>query len=307
MINIQGIELIEGSNEELLPGFSPDFPYIATCAELDKYIDPTVPWHWHSTVELFYMESGCLEYTTPKGKWVFPAGSGGFVNSNILHTTKIKPSDGKTIQLLHLFDPVFIAGEHRSRMETKYIYPLTSASMIEIIALYQDDPEQADILKDIRQAFEVSDNDWGYEFELRRLLAGIWLKLFDLVRLSMKNTNKTYSMDDKVKSMMTYIHEHFHEPISVEQLAQASHVSKRVCFRLFQENLHMTPGEYLTSFRLHKACQMLTGSKESITQIAYSCGFGSSSYFGKIFREQFGCSPTKYRQKWHDCYNFSHQ
>lgn len=82
MINIQGIKLIEGSNEELLPDFSPDFPYIATCAKLDKYIYPMVPWHWHSTVELFYMESGCLEYTTPNGKWVFPAGSGGFGSSS---------------------------------------------------------------------------------------------------------------------------------------------------------------------------------------------------------------------------------
>lgn len=40
---IQNIKLIEGSNEELLPGFSPDFPYIATCAELDKYMEPFVP------------------------------------------------------------------------------------------------------------------------------------------------------------------------------------------------------------------------------------------------------------------------
>lgn len=297
MINIQGIELVEGGNEELLPGFSMDFPYIATCAELDKYIDSTVPWHWHSTVELFYMESGCLEYTTPKGKWIFPAGSGGFINSNTLHTTKIKPSCGKTVQLLHLFDPVFLAGEHGSRMETKYIYPLASASMVEIIALYQDDPKQADILKDIRQAFEVSDNDWGYEFELRHQLTSIWLKLFDLARPSMKSANKAYNMDDKVKSMMAYIHEYFREPISVEQLAKTAHVSKRVCFRLFRENLHMTPVEYMKSFRLHKACQMLIGSKESITQIACSCSLGSSSYFGKIFRDQFGCSPVEYRKR----------
>ena len=48
--------------------FSADFPYIATRAELDKYTEPFVPWHWHSSVELFYMESGALEYTTPNGK-----------------------------------------------------------------------------------------------------------------------------------------------------------------------------------------------------------------------------------------------
>ena len=307
MRNIQGIELVAGSNEELLPGFEADFPYIATCAELDKYIDPTVPWHWHNTVELFYMESGCLEYITPNGKWVFPAGSGGFVNSNVLHTSRVKPSSGSTIQLLHLFDPVFLAGEHGSRMEAKYIHPLTASTSIEMIALYPDIPEQAELLKDIRQAFEVSESEWGYEFELRRRLAGIWLKLFEVALPAMKSRDKSGGTDDKVKSMMAYIHEHFHEPISVEQLAGTVHVSKRVCFRLFQDNLHMTPVEYMRSYRLRRACQMLTRSREPITQIAYSCGLGSSSYFGKLFRERFGCSPAEYRRKWHDRNISAHQ
>lgn len=40
MKNIQGIQLIMESNEELLPGFFMDFPYICSCVEFDKYIDP---------------------------------------------------------------------------------------------------------------------------------------------------------------------------------------------------------------------------------------------------------------------------
>ena len=60
MQNIQGIKLISETKEELLPGFLSDFPYIASCAELDKYADPFVPWHWHNAVELFYMEKGSL-------------------------------------------------------------------------------------------------------------------------------------------------------------------------------------------------------------------------------------------------------
>lgn len=306
MRNIQRIELVAGSKEELLPDFSSDFPYIATRAELDKYMEPAVPWHWHKTVEIFYMESGTLEYTTPNGKWVFPAGSGGMVNSNVLHTTSFRNKECANIQLLHLFDPVLIAGEHGSRMDTKYIHPLTG-TCVEMIALYPDDPVHADILKDIRQAFEVSDTQWGYELELRHRLAAIWLKLFELARPAMNSKPSSDGTDDKVKSMMAYIHEHFQESISVEQLARAAHVSKRVCFRLFQDHLHMTPVAYMRSYRLRKACQMLTKGKDPITQIAYSCGLGSSSYFGKIFREQLGCTPAEYRKKWHDSDNIRHE
>ena len=55
MKNIHSIEFYTGSKEELLPGFEKDFPYIASRAELDKYIGCYVPWHWHRTVELFYI------------------------------------------------------------------------------------------------------------------------------------------------------------------------------------------------------------------------------------------------------------
>lgn len=41
-------------------------PYIVSRAELDKYIERYVLWHWHKTVELFYMENGNIEYDTPE-------------------------------------------------------------------------------------------------------------------------------------------------------------------------------------------------------------------------------------------------
>ena len=45
MKKIEQILFHTGSQEELLPDFWPDFPYIASRAELDKYIDHFVPWH----------------------------------------------------------------------------------------------------------------------------------------------------------------------------------------------------------------------------------------------------------------------
>ena len=111
MKNIHNIEFYNGSKEELLPGFANDFPYIASRAYLDKYIGRSVPWHWHKAMELFYMESGALEYYTPGGKVCFPAGSGGLVNSNVLHATKAISQSEKNIPILHIFDASLLAGE----------------------------------------------------------------------------------------------------------------------------------------------------------------------------------------------------
>lgn len=139
---IDNIQLFPGTDEEMLPGYSPDFPCITTRANLYRYAQPLIPWHWHSTIEVFYLERGVLEYRTPGGTWVFPAGSGGFVNANVLHSTRVIPSGDAAIQLLHLFAPSFLAGGTRNRLYTKYISPLVSSG-VELIPLMADDPRHA--------------------------------------------------------------------------------------------------------------------------------------------------------------------
>ena len=304
---LRSIEIQECSKEEVLPGFTRDFPYLATCAELDRYVGAQAPWHWHKTVELFYMQSGTLEYTTAKGKLIFPEGSGGFINANILHTSRVVSSCDRTIQLLHQFDPLLLSGGHGSQIENKYILPLTTAPGVEIIPLYRENSLQAELLEEIKRAFELSEREFGYEFKLREILSSIWLKLLAQVPSFTEQGSIRRESDDKIKVLMVYIHEHFHETISVDRLAQVVHISKRACFRLFQETLHMTPMEYIRSCRLQKAGQMLAESDLSVTQIADSCGLGSSSYFGKVFREEFGCPPLAYRKQWHDRDKNRHQ
>ena len=112
-------------------------------------------------------------------------------------------------------------------------------------------------------------------------------------------SNERFSItNDKVKLMMVYIHEHFAEKISIPELAAAAFLSERECFRIFHDCLHMTPVEYMKNYRLQAACQMLAKGQEPVTSISHACGLGSSSYFGKVFREYMGCTPMEYRCKW---------
>lgn len=297
MQNIKGIELNEQNSEELLPGYSEEFPYIATCAHLDMYMNPDIPWHWHRQVELFYMKSGSLEYTTPHGTWIFTEGMGGLVNSSVLHRSRLISSEKENVQLLHIFDPSFLAGERGSRIEKKYILPLITDRKTEMMILQPEKMEEQKIIEQIRMAFELSDQEWGYEFRLREQLTQIWMELLQIVQPEQNGISEYRVADEKIKQLMIYVHEHYREAISVEQLAESVYISKRACFRLFQENLHMTPVEYIRSFRMQRACQLLTDSQKSVTEIAQECGFGTSSYFGKLFRGKMGCTPEQYRKK----------
>lgn len=301
MKNIQSIEFYTGSKEELLPDFENDFPYIASRVDLDKYIGHYVPWHWHKTVELFYMESGSLEYSTPGGKLLFPAGSGGIVNSNVLHMTKAVSQTEKNIQLLHMFDVSLLAGEPGSRIEQKYITPVTTAPQLEIIPLFPGNAAEERILKHIVESFRFSSEQFGYEIKLREALSEIWLMLFEQSRPMREKAAEHNKSNDKIKLMMIYIHEHYQEKISIPELASAAYLSERECYRLFHDCLHMTPVDYIRTYRLQAACQMLAKGQEPVTVISHDCGLGSSSYFGKVFREYAHCSPTEYRKKWQNC------
>lgn len=163
MKKIQEIIFHPGSKEEILPDFMPDFPYIASWVESDRYMGCFAPWHWHKAVELFYIENGTLEYHTPEGKILFSKGSGGMVNSNILHMTKVASQTRQTTQLLHIFDTCLISGEQGSRIEQKYTMPVITAPQIEIISLHPDHFAQAEILKLIRNSFYLSSKEFGFE------------------------------------------------------------------------------------------------------------------------------------------------
>ena len=274
MKNIHSIEFYTGSKEELLPGFEKDFPYIASRAELDKYIGHYVPWHWHKTVELFYMESGSIEYDTPGGKLLFPAGSGGIVNSNVLHMTKAISQKEKNIQLLHIFDVSLLAGEQGSRIEQKYIAPIITAPQIEVIPLFPGNAEEERILKLLAASFRLSSDEFGYEIKLRETLTEIWLMLFELSRPMREKKGEHNKSNDKIKLMMIYIHEHYREKISIPELAAAAYLSERECYRVFHDCLHMTPVEYIKAYRLQAACQMLAKGQEAVTVISHECGLG---------------------------------
>lgn len=306
MQNIQGIKLISETKEELLPGFSSDFPYIASCAELDKYANSFVPWHWHNAVELFYMEKGSLEYETPSGKVVFPEGSGGLVNSNVLHRTRILLYPQMTTQKLHIFDPCFLSGQSGSRIEQTYFLPMIADPLFEILPLSPELSEQALILDMIRNAFSFNEQEVGYEIILQRALLDIWLKLYCLYREKESHQYRKSRNVDAAKRMMLYIREHLTDSITVKDLAGSVFLSERECYRIFRECLHTTPANYMISCRLQEACRLLTGTNASVTEIAYSCGFGSCSYFCRRFVREIGCTPNEYRMSWQNRTNTWH-
>ena len=65
----------------------------------------------------------------------------------------------------------------------------------------------------------------------------------------------------------------------------------------FKEYVGLSAIEYITHFRIEKACKELAGTNKSVMEIAFECGFSNLSNFNRQFRRIAGCSPTKYRKR----------
>ena len=298
MLKVSTVDLYPGSKEERLPGFTPQFPHLSSCSPLDNFPRRGAPWHWHKSVELFYVESGALIYQTPGGQRLFRAGSGGLVNSNVLHQTQAV--EGGTECVLHLFEPELVAGIPGGTVEQKYIAPLRDASGLELIELSPEDPVQAETLRLLRESFALDEAAFGYELRLQAALSTLWLRLVEQVHPAPAAVPVPDPASEKIKPMMLYIHAHLAEKLPIRDLAAAAFCSERECYRVFREVLHTTPAEYVQNVRLQLACKLLMETQDSATSIAQQCGLGSASYFGAQFRTKMGCTPTEYRKRWQD-------
>lgn len=294
MRQVYSVEFKPGSREELLPDFDPSFPHILT--RYDLVSRSGAPWHWHKAVELFYVEDGVLEYSTPSGQYAFPSGWGGFVNSNVLHSSFCPTPTSQGRQLLHLFDPLLISGSYNSRMESRYVLPLTASPRVEILTLQPEDPAQSHLLELLRRSFALSPQETGYEFHLRAILCEIWLGLLDLAASAPSAPETVSQASRQLKDMLIYIHEHAPEHLSVPCIAAAAHISQRTCYTLFRTHLRTTPMEYVASCRLSIACELLRSTTLPITEVALRCGLGSSSYFSRLFSRTTGMTPLEYRK-----------
>ncbi|SCC33072.1 AraC family transcriptional regulator, L-rhamnose operon regulatory protein RhaS [Kosakonia oryzendophytica] len=102
--------------------------------------------------------------------------------------------------------------------------------------------------------------------------------------------------DARLNQLMLWLEDHFAEDICWESLAEQFTLSLRTLHRQLKQSTGLTPQRYLNRLRLIKARHMLRHSDESVTDIAFRCGFGDSNHFSTLFRREFDWSPRDIRQ-----------
>ena len=81
---------------------------------------------------------------------------------------------------------------------------------------------------------------------------------------------------------------------NIEQLAQEMAVSRALLFTKIKALTNHTPKNFLKSFRLKRAVQLLETGKLNVSEVAYRVGFNEPKYFSKVFQKEYGCNPSEY-------------
>lgn len=279
---------------ERIEGMTVDYPY---CLHERDLTDLVIPWHWHEELELGYIQEGVSEIVTVGAEYTVHQGDGFFINSNVMDMKRNGTPGARTLEINHIFHPVFLSGHFKSRFETKYLNPVTNNRQIEVYVIRRGNPVSDRILKNLYQLKELQKSQ-DTEFQTRNVLSETWLLLLDELRNHPGAFPKPEGEQrDRLRNMLSFIHRHYAEKLTLADIAGAAGVSEREASRCFKKNIRQSPVEYLISFRLNESKKLLRESGLSVTEIGLRCGFSDSAYFGKAFRAAYGVTPGTYRAR----------
>jgi len=127
-----------------------------------------------------------------------------------------------------------------------------------------------------------------------RMKAALLLFLAAMMDNCTTDDNPEKNGYEYVKKSLRFIDFNYSRNINVDDIASNAGISRSHLYRLFMQYVAIPPNEYLTRYRIQKACVLLKNHHLSIGEAAYSTGFSDQLYFSRVFKKYTGVPPSKY-------------
>ncbi|MFB0552266.1 MAG: helix-turn-helix domain-containing protein [Phycisphaerae bacterium] len=99
----------------------------------------------------------------------------------------------------------------------------------------------------------------------------------------------------QIRPAINYIDANYNKPITLADVAKASHLSISRLAHIFKEQMGITIIDYLTSVRIERAKQLLLATDQNCTEICFEVGYNNQSYFTRTFKGLVGMTPRHFR------------
>lgn len=252
-----------------------------------------VPMHWHSEFELSYVREGSAEFICGEEKFTSNKGDIIITQPNVLHS--IYPSGNKR----QMYDTIVFSQEmfgaaEQDRFFSECIRPIIDGRMKLQAHITPDHHYYAELSTAAENIFSCAR---GNTPQLDMLMRSEILRLFWLLETEAASNPALSRHDSLIRPALEYIAENYSENITISRLAATVNLSESYFMNKFREYVGLSAIEYISHFRIEKACNMLISTEKSVMETAFECGFGNLSNFNRQFRKIAGCSPTEYRKR----------
>jgi AraC-like DNA-binding protein len=251
--------------------------------------------HVHQAHEIYYLLAGERYYYINQRVYALQKGDLIWISKHDFHRTSNKGS-GSHERILINFDEAFVASS----------MPVTPSSDHNPLLL----PEKSFLLRpwaeeqrELEHLFQQMLDEYHQEHAYRHLyLQSLLLQLLIRIRRIQSAAPDTIAPErsekqQRVYSIIEYLHAHYAEKLSLEQLAGHFYISSTYLCRIFKQTTGFTLVEYLQDIRVQQARAYLRETSWKVTAIAEKTGFDSIAHFGRVFKHFTGHTPLQYRKK----------
>lgn len=251
--------------------------------------------HWHNEMELFKVERGRVRVRCGSDYLLARAGELVFFNSGELHAAQ--PLGGEEMDYAAVvFSPEILCGDENDIARRKYVAPVVEGKLHLPRLTSASTPEGRQVLELFNRVMDLLfQRPAAYELLVRAGLLELFASLASRGEQSVPPRER--APGESIKAGLEYIQEHYRQRITVDQLAEMSHLSTGHFCRLFKKYTFRTPVQYINGMRLSAAADLLLESDRKVLDIAFDTGFNSLSYFIGVFKQSMGCTPTEFRRR----------
>ncbi len=282
--------VVDGSLRENIRYEDRSFPLEIFVDDYGRLVDHTLNCHWHRECEYNLVICGAVDFYLDGTQVSLEEGECLFINSGILHTARQRAGAEDARVLVVAFQAELFTKGYAGSAFLKYFEGKVDGFQWDVRS--EEGKRVADMLRELAG---LDRTEYGYELRCLSLLGGIWYHTAAYMARELSE-GRTKSHNGGVKKILSYIHEHFQERVTVEDLIGAANISRSETFRCFKQYAGISPMAYLNDYRLAKAADLLAGTEQNVTEICFACGFADTSYFIKLFREKYGVPPLRYRK-----------
>lgn len=251
--------------------------------------------HWHFEMELLYITNGTGIATCDNQSFHVKKGDLIVANCNELHALKTT-SPTLEYQCI-ILDPSILNGRIVDPCDSKFIRPILENRILFKNHISEDVDVQGCINSIM---YEYTHRELGYELSIKSALYYLFVLL---MRHHIGTTLTDHQIQFRTRNIqrfntvIKYIHTHYPEDLSVDQLSDYAHMSKYHFCRMFKKMTGDTVSHYINTVRVIEAEKLLLNTGKSITEISYDVGFHDASYFSKTYKSIKKTSPRSVRKE----------